>query len=130
MKCLLALLGNEAPQLAYFNDALHHFGTACYCDEAHFLSELWSNQGCNLHSASQARCSLRLQDDVVQKLQNKRVVECMVMQLWCEMASLPSPLRRPGGACNAFEKSSEDPAADQWNSIRRRLKLCSCLPCR
>jgi len=35
--CLLALLGDEAPQLAYFNDALHHFGTACYSDEAHFL---------------------------------------------------------------------------------------------
>ena len=35
--CLLALPGDEAPQLAYFDDALHHFGTACYSDEAHFL---------------------------------------------------------------------------------------------
>jgi hypothetical protein len=35
--CLLALLGDEAPQLAYFNDALHHFGTACYSDEAQIL---------------------------------------------------------------------------------------------
>ena len=88
-------------------------------DQAHLLPKLWSIQGCIQHSASQTKCSMRLQNDVVRKLQNKRMVKCMVLQLRCEVALLSNPLRGSGGTCNALEKASEGPAAKFRSSICR-----------